>query len=894
MIAALAVLLLQGAASGVPRRPAPGDAAVIVAAAHTAGTSAPSLDGRLDDPAWALAPTITDLIQQDPNEGAPVSERVEVRIVYDAEALYVSARLFDSEPSAIVSRLTRRDASTHSDEFRLLLDSYHDHRTAFQFAVNPAGVKTDVLIGGDGEYEDDSWDPVWTAATSADSLGWTVEMRIPFSQLRFSRASEQVWGVRLVRWIERKNELAMFPFVAKTDKGVASRFAHLEGIANVPAPRRLEVVPYAVSRGSFEQAPVPRDPFNDGSRYFSGAGADVKYGVSSSLTLDATVNPDFGQVEVDPAYVNLTEFEQELQERRPFFIEGAEMFKFGGNGGGLVKFGDPPQFFYSRRVGGPPHGDADGDFVDRPENTTILAAAKLTGRRASGWSVGLLEALTARERATGVDTTTGLRHAAEVEPLTNYFAGRLKRELRGGNTTIGILASAVHRRLDTPALDELRAAAYDGGLDLFHRWGHNTYTLAASVGGSYLLGDPAAVQRAQRNSNRYYRRPDAHSFRYDPTRTSLGGTIGDVYVNKIAGRWNWSVGAGFASPGFEVNDLGFQKRVDRRSAGMGLRRRWTKPGRVLRQAIASLSYAPTWNYDGDPIQRKTSAYLFGLFRNYWSVDVNASYSAGVIDDRLTRGGPLAAKPAGWSTTGTLSTDSRKTVIGYLYTSYARTAAGGWSASVLPQVTLRPSAAVSLSVGPYYFAGREVAQYVSQVADPTAAATLGARYIFAELEQHEVDVTLRVDATFSPALSFQLYAQPFTFSGAYRGFKALRARKTFLFDTYGRDNGSTIRDTLLVSGRDTVPGYSVDPDGAGPAALFTFTNPDFRTRSLKINAVLRWEYRPGSTIYVAWTQSRSGYFPGDGAFDLGRDLGRELLYDRPTNVLLVKVSYWLSR
>jgi uncharacterized protein DUF5916 len=894
MIAALAVLLLQGAASGVSRRPAHGDAAVIVAAAHTAGTSAPSLDGRLDDPAWALGPPITDLIQQDPNEGAPVSERVEVRIVYDGDALYVSARLFDSEPRAIVSRLTRRDAATHSDEFRLLLDSYHDHRTAFQFAVNPAGVKTDVLIGGDGDYEDDSWDPVWKAATAVDSLGWTVEMRIPFSQLRFSRAPEQVWGVRLVRWIQRKNELAMFPFVAKTDKGVASRFAHLEGIANVAAPHRLEVVPYTVSRGSFERPTAARDPFNDGSRYSGGAGADVKYGVSSSLTLDATVNPDFGQVEVDPAYVNLTEFEQELQERRPFFIEGAEMFKFGGNGGGLVKFSDPPQFFYSRRVGGPPHGDADGDYVDRPENTTILAAAKLTGRRASGWSVGLLDALTGREWATVVDTTTGLHQANEVEPLTNYFAGRVKRELRGGNTTLGIIGSAVHRDLRVPALDELRTAAYDGGIDLFHRWGGNAYTLAASFGGSYLLGDPAAIQRAQRNSNRYYRRPDAQSFRYDPTRTSLSGTIGDVYLNKIAGRWNWSVGAGFASPGFEVNDFGFQKRVDRRSAGIGLRRRWTKPGRVLRQGIASLSYAPTWNYDGDPIQRKASAYLFGQFRNYWSAAVNASYGARVLDDRLTRGGPLAAKPAGWSGSVELNTDSRNAVTGYLYGDYARTGADGWSASVLSQVTFRPSTAVALSVGPYYVAGRDVAQYVSQVADPTAAATLGARYVFAELVRHEVNVTLRVDATFSPALSFQLYTQPFRFAGDYRGFKELRARKTFLFDTYGRDNGSTIRDTLLVSGSETVPGYTVDPDGSGPAAPFTFTDPDLGTRSLKINAVLRWEYRTGSTIYLAWTQSRSGSFPADGRVDVSRDLMHDLLRDRPTNVLLMKVSYWLSR
>ena len=427
MIPALCLMLLQFAAvdTTMPRHAT--DVMAAVTAVRVEPAARPSLDGRLDEPAWARAAPITRLIQRDPDEGTPSSEAVDVRFLYDADALFVAARLYDSEPRRIVSRLARRDASTHSDEFRLFLDSHHDHRTAFEFIVNPAGVKSDVLIGGDGAYDDNSWDPVWEAATSVDSLGWTVELQIPFSQLRFSRAPTQVWGVQVERWIERKHELAMFPFVAKTEEGVASRFAHLAGLSAVPAPRRLEFLPYAFARGRFEQPERANDPFNDGSSYFGGAGADLKYGLSSSLTLDATFNPDFGQVEVDPAYVNLTEFEQELQERRPFFIEGGDLFTFGGNGGGLVKFADPPQFFYSRRIGAPPHGSptSPGQFEHVPETTTIVSAAKLTGRRASGWSVGLLDALTAREWATVLDTTTGRRYRDEVEPLTNYFAGRL-------------------------------------------------------------------------------------------------------------------------------------------------------------------------------------------------------------------------------------------------------------------------------------------------------------------------------------------------------------------------------------------------------------------------------------------------------------------------------------
>ncbi len=716
MMTIIAAVLLQGLApDSIPvRRRAP-FVAPTVTAVRVAGTPpAPTIDGRLDDPAWTFATAITDLLQVDPDEGAPVSERTEVRLVYDAEALYVGVRLFDSDPRRIISRLGRRDAATHSDEFRLLLDSYHDHRTAFEFRVNAAGVKKDVLNGADGAYSDDSWDPVWEVATTVDSLGWTAELRIPFSQLRFSRGSDQVWGLRVARWIQRKNEMAMFPFVAKTETGLASRFADLAGIQDIAAPRRLELLPYVMGRGSYHTPNATGNPFDDGSAYFHGLGTDLKYGVSSNLTLDATVNPDFGQVEVDPAYVNLTAYEQELQERRPFFIEGGETFTFGGNGGGIVKFSDPPQYFYSRRIGHEPQGSttSPGRFVDMPEQTTILGAAKLTGKRANGWSVGLLEAVTPRTWATVADTA-GPRSRDEVEPLTNYLVGRLRRDLGRGNTTIGVLGTAVHRDLDVAALDELRTAAYVGGLDFYHRWGHNTYTIAASVGGSVLSGSSAAMQEAQKSSNRYYQRPDARSFAYDSTRTSLAGVSADLYLNKVAGTWNWSLGGGLLSPGFEVNDLGFQSRVDRRSAGAGVRRRWTHPGTLFRQAIVSLSHIQAWNYDGDPIQRSAALYSFGQFRNFWSGDLTFSYGARVLDDRLTRGGPLAAKPALSQGTLTLTTDDRKAASGYFYTSYYRTTAGSWSVTVLPQLTLRPAAGWSFSAGPDYFSGWEAAHTCSR-------------------------------------------------------------------------------------------------------------------------------------------------------------------------------------
>jgi hypothetical protein len=719
------------------------------------------------------------------------------------------------------------------------------------------------------------------------------------SQLRFSGAREQVWGVRVERWIEHKNELDMFPLVRKTESGVASRFADLAGLDDLPTPKRVELLPYVMAHSQYDTPDHPNNPFDQGSTYLGGAGADLKYGVTSNLTLDASVNPDFGQVELDPAFVNLSQYEVELEERRPFFVEGGNIFGFAGNGGGMAKLSDRPQFFYSRRIGHPPQGDAEGDFVDMPSSSKVLGAAKLSGRRANGWSIGVLDAVTAREWATVAfaDSAPGLRQHDEVEPLTNYFVARLKRDLRGGNTTIGVVGTSVNRDLDTPALGMLASTAYAGGVDLFHRWGHKTYTFAASLGGSYIRGDPLAIQQAQQSSARYYGRPDAKSFHYDSLRTSLAGITGDAFLNRVGGPWTWSVGGEFVSPGFEVNDLGFQERVDRISATAVGRRRWSRPGKAFQHAVLELSLGRGWNYDGDAIQQKVGLYAFGQLKNFWVAELTTSYSGGAIDDRLTRGGPLARTPPSWYWSADAYTDDRKAASGYAFASLTHDTAGGWSVELLPKLTLRPSSAMSLTFAPQYSTGRFPAQWVQEVSDPTyATATLGARYIFAEFTQHEVSATLQFNATFSPTLSFQLYAQPFTYSGAYRGFKELRAAGTFTFNTYGRDNGSTITPgapTDSVCNTGPTECLRVDPDGVGPARPFALYNPDFRTRSLNIKAVWRWEYRPGSTIFFAWTHTRYNYVSYDASFDVARDFGRQLFLDRPTNVLLVKFNYWLS-
>ena len=845
----------------------------------------PTLDGRLDDPAWRLAQPARGFLETDPDEGKSPSESTTVTIVYDDAAIYVGARLYDAEPAKISRRLGRRDDETQSDMLYVDFDSYHDHRTAFEFAVNPAGVKQDDICSNDFFIGDRSWDPVWDVATAVDSLGWVVEMRIPFSQLRFSPARDQVWGVNFFRGVFGKHERSQWAFQRKTETGYASRFGHLLGLRDIPAPRRVELLPYTLGRGTYDR-PGAGNPFDNGHSYFGGAGLDLKYGLTSNLTLDAAVNPDFGQVESDPAFVNLTTVEQFLQERRPFFVEGASIFSFGGTGP-YIEFGNTPQYFYSRRIGRTPSREPDAPadgFVDLPPHATILGAAKLTGKTPSGWSVGLLDAATAREQAQFY--ASGSLWRQDVEPFTNYIVGRVRREV-GGHTGFGFLATAVHRRNSSAPLDSLRSGGYVGAADFYHRWANNAYSVYASAGASYVTGDTLALRLTQEEPTRYYQRPDAPYLRrrYDPRRTSLAGLGADFSINKEGGSTNWAFALSTTTPGFEVNDLGFQRRTDRTAGDLFVGHRWTKPGRIFRQASVGVDpLAFAWTYGGDRIQFGRDINIFGQLLNYWSGNLFVYQQQQGVDDRLTRGGPAAVAPAQWVTGGTISSDTRRPVNGRLNAQYFHDAAGTWSLTLSPVINLRPSAAVSLQFGPSYTTGFGVAQFVTTQPDSNPA-TFDARYVFGELTQRQLDLTTRLNVTFTPSLSFQLYLQPFTFAGRYSRFKELRAARTFAFDVYGRDNGSTITYDSAAAV------YSVRPS-AQDTIPFQFANPDARVRSLRSNAVLRWEYRPGSTLFVVWSQSRYVNLL-DPTLDLGHYVAHEMFFDPPTNVLLVKLNYWLS-
>lgn len=861
------------------------------------------VDGRLDDPTWAEATPITDFIQEIPLEGEPASRRTEVRIAFDDDAVYVGAMLYDD--GSVTGRLQRRDGGGGDfDYLGVSLDSFHDHETTFNFFVNPAGSYQDMALGGGGGGGDGggggtSWNPVWSRAARVTDEGWSAELRIPFSQLRFSGEERQVWGIRVTRNVYRLQERAVFPFIPVLERGGASRYGHLEGIEGIDPGRSLELLPYVAARGEYLRLPAPAgvgfaNPYRDGSDHFGGVGLDLKYRLTPNVTLDATVNPDFGQVELDPSVINLTAFETRYAEVRPFFVEGADIFTF-GEGGPAGSSGRPPQLLYSRRIGRSPQGSVPSSavFSDADAATTILGAAKVTGRTTSGWSLGLLEALTGKETAEFVDAGRA-RGEAVVEPTSNYLIARARKQTRGGDTRFGLIASAVNRALSgTEVEDRLHAAAYSGGFDAAHEWDNRTYRVSGSFTASYVRGSALALARTQRSSTRYYQRPDASHLELDPGATSLAGYYAMVDVAKQAGAFGANLALALSSPGYEVNDLGFQTLTDRLIVDANFRFSRPNPGRIFRSWTVRASPDASWNYAGDRVHTELGAGANVQLLNYWSAGAGLAYRPAVADDRLTRGGPMARTPTRYGGSVNVGSDSRRSVVGRLAYAWDTDDSGGWGHDVSLSLTANPSDWVRVQTGPRLSRRLGTGQYVSSVPDPLAARTYGRRYVFADLEQTTLSLSARLNVTLTTDLSLQLYAEPFISAGDYRGLKELARPRAYEFLRYGADTGT-------VSEQPTGQ-YAVDPDGAGPAAPFAVPNRDFSYRSLLGNAVLRWEWREGSTLYLVWQQrridSRTGLGPigtADwiGTFDLARDVG-DMFRTPSDNIFAIKINYWLN-
>jgi len=847
-----------------------------------------NIDGKLDEPAWQAAVPSSDFMQSYPKVGGTPTDRTEVRVLYDDEALYVGIRMFDSRPDSIAAQLARRDASgIYSDWVHVMIDSYRDRRTAWRFSVNPKGVQKDVLEYDDRAGEDLNWDAVWQVATRIDSSGWVAEYRIPFSQLRFGgapRGVERIWGFQVMRDIARRNERDSWSSWKTTDPGFVSNEGDLAGIVDIPTPRRFEVMPYVSTK--LTRAPGdPANPFYKANDAKPSAGADLKYGLPNGLTLTATVNPDFGQVEVDPAVVNLSAYETFFPEKRPFFIEGANIFNIGSIQGG-PSFGNQ-QIFYSRRIGRPPQRFVSGQYVDSPDGTTIIGAGKLTGK-VGAWTVGLLNALTSEESARVIDASS-VESTTPVEPLSNYFVGRVRRDYRGGATVLSIGGTAVNRDLNDAVFKNLlRSSADVGSVDFENRWGRQTITGAFSR--SLIQGSRSVIRNAQLSSARYYQRPDADYLEVDSTRNSLDGYSAKLGYN-LSGIWSYSLTLKDISPGYEVNDLGFMGRVDYRNVGMGGSYNNQTPGKLLRgyQLFAGTNHA--WNHGGNKLWTSVFNQITLNFNNLWSFYTGGEYDPSAIDDRLTRGGPLGRQPTQWGGWFELDSDTRP-VLSYIFTgNYFGDEKRGYSKDIGVGVVIRPSSSVRVSITPDLTRFHNTIQFVQSTGDPLAANTFGRRYIFADIYQTTLSATTRVEWTLTPMLSFQMYAQPFASAGKYKGFKELAQPATQNYLVYGVDNGSTVTPVTDAQTGNTTT-YTVDPDGAGAAPSFSIDNPDFRTHSLRGNAVVRWEYRPGSAIYLVWQQERSDFLPFEGDFRPRRETAA--IFGRPSNVFLVKASYWFAR
>lgn len=861
-----------------------------------------AVDGRLDEEAWQRATAATGLRQYQPNEGHPASLPTEVRFLFDDRALYIGARMV--QPGGVIAPLARRDQlldasgdngsfnSLTTDKLIVRLDPYHNHLDDAWFEVNPSGSRGEKFNG------DPSWDPVWEVATEVDSEGWTAEMRIPFSQLRFSVDALQTWGLQIWRYIDSLNEQDMWSFRPRDAASGPAFYGHLEGLAIPRQPRQLEVLPYAVTGSRFGGA-ATGNPSGKARESRYDFGGDLKYLLTTNLTLDATVNPDFGQVEVDPSVLNLSAFETYYDEKRPFFVAGRSAFSFGGMRCMFCNNSSSLNAFYSRRIGRPPqlgsYAEDVSDHADVPENTSILAAAKITGRTSGGYTIGILNAATGEETAHYLGDGGGREASQIVEPLTNYFVGRVKKEFRDGGTTIGGIVTSMVRRTGDPVVESrLHRHAEASGMDWHHTWHGREYSWMGSALFANVAGSAEAIERTQRSSARYFQRPDREAARsgdfgtgYDPNATGLKGFGLFTRVGKDSGGiLRWELMANTRSPGFENNDLAFLDRVDYLWVNGNVGASLTTPTSAYRSIFASFGGATERNYDGDLTRASIQAYYGMEFLNYWNLRTFWIHEEPALDDRLTRGGPVV-KRAGYDFGHfQVSTDARAPVVLDVQVRGSRgVGADSRSFTFAPGVALKPTSNVFVQLSPTFDYDEGDAQYVMSVEDATAADFFGSRYVFGAIRTRTVSLSTRLNWTFTPNLTLQLFAQPFVASGDYSSFREFAAPRTLDKLIYGADIGT-------IEHRTPDDSYEVDPDGAGPAAPFSFGNPDFTTGALRGTAVVRWEYRPGSTLFLVWTQTRSGYDP---AGTLGYDRAWNAVFDqRPVNVFQVKLTYWIGR
>ncbi len=836
----------------------------------------PVIDGKFNDPVWAKVPWGSGFIQRSPYEGKKPSQETAFKILYDDRYIYVAVMAYDDEPDRIEKRMTRRD-DIEGDCIEVHFDSYFDHMTAFGFMVSAAGVKGDFIISDDGDNLDPTWDPIWFVKTDTNEEGWAAEMRIPLSQLRYGKKAAQIWGLQVERNIFRKEETSQWQIIPQKASGWVHLFGELHGIKGIQAQRQIELTPYSVGKMQrFKRQ--EGNPFATGGLENLYAGLDGKIGLTSDLTMDFTINPDFGQVEADPSVVNLTAFETYYNEKRPFFIEGRNILNFQIMGGDGDFSRD--NLFYSRRIGRSPQYYPDTreqEYLEMPENTTILGAFKITGKTKNGLSIGIIDSITARESAEM--SYQGQSRLEVVEPFTNYLGLRLQKDYNKGNTVFGGMFTATNRHIRNEELNFLHDAAYTGGFDFTHYWKNKTYYFIFNTVFSQVQGSKQALLRTQESPIRYFQRPDTDHVSVDPDRTSLFGHGGTINFGKGGSSgFRFSGGVTWRSPGLELNDMGYLYKSDLIMQWIWANYRITEPFSLFREISFNFNQWIGWDFGGENIFEGGNIGFWGQFKNYWSFSGGINRQGSSLSTSALRGGPALRWSGAWNSWFSLESDSRKK-ISYFASAFLSYKDEDDSRinDLEVGISYRPNKALSLSLSPTYTFNLNQLQYIT-----TQDQDDGKKYIFARIDQETMGLTCRLNLSLTPDLSIQLYGQPFISSGGYSKFKRItdsRAQEyTDRFHSFTDDE---------IEYDPAGENYSIDEDLDG-VVDYSFGKPDFNFLQFRMNLVARWEYIPGSTLYVVWTQGRTDTLSlSDFSFTEGM---QDLFSIHPHNIFLIKFSY----
>ena len=842
-----------------------------------ANAEPPTIDGLITEESWDLVSWEGGFIEQRPDENTAPEHQSAFKILYDKKFLYVAVRCYDNEPDKIVKRLSRRDGF-EGDWVAIFIDSYHDERTAFGFLVTAAGVKADIFESNNGDNEDESWNPIWYTKANIDDEGWTAEMKIPLSQLKFGKGDNQVWGLQFMRRLFREEERSVWQRLPRDAAGFVSLFGELHGLRNLEPQKQLEIQPYTVAKLETYE-PEDGNPFLDGNDTSLNGGLDAKIGITNDLTLDVTINPDFGQVEADPSTIALDGFQIFFQERRPFFVENNNIFDYGLSRSQAGDTFGSDNLFYSRRIGRSPQGYPNvnpGEYVDQPDTTPILGAAKFSGKTKDGWSIGVLESVAAKRYAT-IDAN-GDRRKEKVEPLTNYFVGRLQKDFNEKNTFVGGMFTATNRESFGTNLNFLHTAAYTGGIDFKHQWNDRDWYVAGDVVWSHVEGSEEAIANTQRSMAHLFQRVDADYLEVDDSKTSLTGSGGNVQLGKVGdGRWKFETGATWRSPELELNDVGFQRQADdiRHYTWVGYST--LKPDETFRRVGINYNHWSAWDFGGNHNYMCFNTNSWANFKNNWFANFGVTYASKIFSNAALRGGPRLKVSPRTSFWNSIESDSRKKVFVGLYHG------GSWANDGTNRTydvefgaTYQPTNSIKISAYPAFSINKDQLQFVNNIEADNVT-----HYVNGTIDQHTLSMSFRLNYTINPNLSIQYWGQPFISRGRYDSFKEIDNAVASAF----RDRTITYTENQISLNNDV---YSVDLDVDG-VEDFSFGKPDFSFVQFRSNLVVRWEYIPGSEIFLVWSQDISqSANPDDQLFT---SLGDHIFGDqKPHNIFLLKATY----